>query len=310
MTATPASHTFPTFTIATRGGASATIVPALGGIVSSLKLPLDGAPRETLFCHDFFWDPDARRTRGGIPFIFPICGRLERDGQADTYLFKRARYTLPIHGFASRMPWRVLHAGRDRIVMGLGDTEETRAAYPFRFELVLSYHIEADGLRCDQTYINRGDAPMPFYAGFHPYFLTPEPRKGKENVKLSFDAVCALAYNERLTDVDGEKPAPRAPVAVTSDAINELLIMAAPQTGGRLSFPDGHSLLVRAWGVERPELFGYLQFYTMADKPFFCIEPWMGHPNALNALTGAQWLAPGEVTHGVFEVRAATERPR
>ena len=55
---------------------------------------------------------------------------------------------------------------------------------------------------------------------------------------------------------------------------------------------------------------GYLQFYTMADKPFFCIEPWMGHPNALNALTGAHWLAPGEVTHGVFEVRANVERPR
>ncbi|NLF38125.1 aldose epimerase [bacterium] len=310
MTAKTAQHPFHTHTITARGGASAAVAPELGGIVSSLKLPFAGAPRETLFCHDFFWDKDTKRTRGGIPFIFPICGRLERDGQADTYFFNGARYSMPSHGFASRMPWRVLQAGRDRIVMGLGDTEETRAAYPFSFELILSYRIEADGLRCEQTYINKGKAPMPFYAGFHPYFLTPEPRKGKESVRLSFDAVRALAYNERLTDVTGEMAAPRTPASITADAVNELLTVPVPQTGATLSFPDGHVLLVRAWGVERPELFGYLQFYTMADKPFFCIEPWMGHPNALNALTGAQWLAPGEVTHGVFEVRLSSERQR
>ena len=43
----------------------------------------------------------------------------------------------------------------------------------------------------------------------------------------------------------------------------------------------------------------------MADQPFFCVEPWMGHPNAMNTVAGVHWLAPGGSVRGVFSCKAA-----
>jgi len=301
MATTTTSASFDVRHIAARGGkTTAAIVPELGGIVSSFVAPVKGVPRETLFLHDWFWDRGAKRTRGGIPFIFPICGRLERDGAQDTYLYRGRRYTMPPHGFASRMPWRVTdHRRTDELTLEFKDTPATRAMYPFSFRLELRYRITPGRLECAQTYANTGGESMPFYAGFHPYFLTP-PGPGKRKTRVTFRAVRAFKYNEPLTDIVDTKPVPRTPRPIMSPALHELLTEAALPATATLHFPDGHSLATSARGVESPGMFGYLQFYTMPDKPFFCIEPWMGFPNALNTVAGAQWLAPGATLHGMF----------
>ena len=301
MATTIASASFDVRHIAARDGkTTAAIVPELGGIVSSFVAPVKGMPRETLFLHDWFWDRAAKRTRGGIPFIFPICGRLERDGAQDTYLYRGRRHTMPPHGFASRMAWRV--AGRSRadgISLEFKDTPDTRAMYPFSFHLELRYHVAPGRLVCAQTYANTGKDPMPFYAGFHPYFLTP-PGSGKRKTRVAFNAVRAFKYNAALTDIVDTKPVPRTPRPIVSPALDELLAEAVLPATASLLFPDGHSLTTSARGIELPGMFAYLQFYTMPDKPFFCMEPWMGFPNALNTVAGARWLAPGTTMHGVF----------
>jgi len=296
------AHSCAVWSIVSRDGkTSASIVPELGGIVSSFVAPLKGTPRETLFLHPWFWDRAAGRTRGGIPFIFPICGRLERDGEANTYLFAGRRYQMPSHGFASRMPWHVVRKDRpDELGISFADSQATRQMYPFKFRLELGYRVEPGRLVCDQTYTNTGPEPMPFYAGFHPYFLTPPPGPGKAATRVSIAARTAFAYNERLTDIKGVKPVPRTPLSIASPKLHELLTKAAPPARASLRFPDGHGIEVVARGTENADLFGYLQFYTMEDQPFFCIEPWMGFPNALNAVAGAHWLAPRSQVHGSF----------
>ena len=297
------SASFEKWTIVARDGkTTAELVPELGGIVSSFVAPVKGVPQETLFLHDWFWDRSATRTRGGIPFIFPICGRLERDGAENTYLYKGRRYTMPPHGFASRMPWRVVGRGRaDELGMAFTDTAATRAMYPFKFRLELNYRVAPGMLTCEQTYANMGTEPMPFYAGFHPYFLTPPPGPGKRATRLKFDAVRAFKYNERLTDLMDVKPVPKTPQSVVSPALDELLVEVKGPAVATLLFPDGHRLVAGARGRQPTGLFPYLQFYTMEEKPFFCIEPWMGFPNALNTVTGVQWLAPGATARGIFE---------
>ena len=303
-------HSFDVWTIrSARGGAAAAIVPELGGMVSSLLLPCAGVAREVLFLHEWCWDRAATRTRGGIPFLFPICGRLERDGAADTYLYDGARYQLPIHGFSLRMPWRVVaHDAPDELVISLSDTAQTRAAYPFKFSVTLRYRITHDRLSCEQTYANHSAVPMPFYAGFHPYFLTP--RQAKAGVRVAFEAERGLAYNQRLTDVVGARPAPPSPISVTSARINERLVCAKDGAPAALLFSDGFRLDVSARGIGAPRLFPYLQFYTMPEKPFFCIEPWMGFPNAMNTVQGARWLAPGRSLRGMFVCAGSSAAPR
>ena len=280
--------------ISSDGGTRASFVPEKGGAGSSLVI----AGRELLFLHDCFWDRQTENIPGGWPFLFPICGRLERDGRAGEYLHEGRTYRMPIHGFGPRVPWSVVESGRDdTLILRLEDTDATRAMYPFRFEVVLTYRAERNALVCEQSYVNRGDVPMPYHAGFHPYFLTPAPGAGKESVALGYRPVRAFRYNERFTGLAEEVPPPPVPVTAHAAAVLEQrLTEVGADRGMRIVMPDGFEIRMEA------ELFPYIQLYTMPDKPFLCVEPWMGVPNALNTVAGARWLKPGQVERGMLRV--------
>ncbi len=296
---------FEVWTImAADGMTRAAFVPGKGGVGASLVMPVGDQPRELLFQHPFFWEPNrAGIIPGGWPFLFPICGRLARGGAEGAYLYNGRRYQLPIHGFAPYLPWDVLENERaDEIVLGLSDTEETRANYPFPFEIQLRYRVEPGALFGELCVLNKGARPMPYYAGFHPYFRTPPRGRGKEEVRLDYKPARRFVYNRDYTDLIGEREPPRPPVSVGDPDLNEQLTTVATDREIALRFPDGWSLHLTAEGVEDPNLFKYIQLYTMPDQAFFCVEPWMGFPNALNTVLGARVLAPGAEEHGVIRL--------
>ena len=66
--------------------------------------------------------------------------------------------------------------------------------YPFSFKVQLIYKVTNGKLTCEQTYTNTDDKTMLYYAGFHPYFLTPKPGKGKEKVMLNFFRAVYMVY--------------------------------------------------------------------------------------------------------------------
>jgi galactose mutarotase-like enzyme len=284
------------------GSAEAEVIPAFGAIVSSLRLPWQGALREVLFQHPFFWDAQSERTRGGYPFLFPVCGRLERDGVAGGYLYDAHVYQMKNHGFSMRMPWTVAGADASSVTVELRDTAETRLQYPFGFKVTLRFALQRGAFVIEQSYVNTGAVSMPYYAGFHPYYLTPPPGTGKERVRLSYAARSQLRYNARLTDVTGREAPPVLPQNITAPELNERLTEVAPGTDVELIYPDGMVLHTLAEGVEDPDLFPFVQLYTMDDRPFFCVEPWMGFPNALNTAKGCRWLAPGQGERGCLKV--------
>ena len=301
-------HDLDVYTVSDDDGSVAvSVVPEMGAAVSSLVMPgLDGSS-ETMYLHPFFWDKDSERTRGGFPFIFPICARLERDGEAGMYLHDGRRYRMKSHGFSMRVPWRIAEQGESGLTVELLDTEATREQYPFSFRVTLKFSVGAGGLTIEQEYQNRGDKPMPYYAGFHPYFLTPGPGEGKEDVKVDYTAVRCLAYNEKLTDIIGDREIPDFPASAMDPGINEILTRVADEKETRLVLPSGMTIHMVAEGAEDPDLFPYVQLYTMPDKPFFCVEPWMSHPNSLNTLSGARWLEPGQSEHGLLKVWTSNE---
>jgi galactose mutarotase-like enzyme len=252
--------------------------------------------RELLFRHPFFWEKRTRELRGGWPFLFPVCGRLEREGEADTYREGNALYRMPIHGFGPRATWTVLDTGRpDELVLQLFDTDTTRARFPYSFEVSLRYRVENGALSCRLTCRNLSPRPLPWYAGFHPYFLTPPPGQGKEDVRLQFQPVRRLRYNERLTGIVGEGPLPAMPLRIGDPGVNETLYELGAEREVRLLFPDGMVVHLATGGTDNPGLFPYLQLYTLPDEPFVCVEPWMGTPNALNRPGASRTLAPGGV---------------
>lgn len=285
-----------------------TFLPDRGGVASSLVLPTAEGSQECLYLHDWFWQaepwPDLP---GGWPFCFPVCARLEADGQSGAYVYAGQTYTLPIHGFNWSMPWAVFDAGADWITMQLLDTPESQEMYPFAFDLRLTYRLSVDGMRCEFWCQNTGDTPMPYYAGFHPYLLTPAVGVGKDQVQLHYAPIKRFQYNEQLTGICGEQPLFDVPCAIVDPAVNEQLTQVGANKRALLQAPGWAGLSIEIKEESRSDLFSFVQLYTMADRPFFCVEHWMNAPNAMNHLESVLCLAPGQTDTAVCEVRVPTE---
>lgn len=271
------------------------IVPDRGGYLASLILPFASGTRETLFLHNTAWDAEIDDLVGGIPFLFPICGRVAHNNKIDTYCHDGKLYSLKIHGFSWYAQWEVSDQQPDCVTLTLQDTTETLARYPFPFKIQLQWRVTPGQLTCHQVYENRDTTKiMPFYAGFHPYFLTPPANAGKENVLLTADFKKRLHYNVDLTAIIGESAPMQTPIAITTPEINEQLCVFGENQSATLTFPNGDVLKTAVQCDSDPALFSYLQLYTIPDHSFFCIEPWMRFPNALNTVAGSCYLQPGE----------------
>lgn len=288
-----------------------TCLPERGGLISSLKIQTPGHQdlQERLFLHDFFDQPQWDDLPGGLPFLFPVCARIGRDGEAGTYLYNGKQYHLKIHGFSWYLPWEVIDQRDDMLTIRLHSNERTLERYPFKFEILLRYQATTHGINCHQSYTNRGDNAMPFYAGFHPYFKTPPVDQGKSDVTVDFDTTRRFRYNETMTDVIGSDKPVSLPCSVTDTSINEQLHELTDNKRLSLNFPDNTSLHIEVTSETDADLFPYAQTYTMADKPFFCVEPWMAFPNALNTVSGCCWLQPGETKNAELKINlSSTEK--
>ena len=292
-------HGFRTYVLVSSDGRTrAEIVPELGGIVSSLTLPGPAGPRECLFRQPWFWDSATEETRGGIPLLFPVCGRLEKDGESDAYAIDCRRFRLPIHGFAMRMPWSVAEdSAADTLRLRIEDSEATRRQYPFSFRLELRFTAANAGLCCALTVANAGDRPMPYYAGFHPYFATP-PGGGKAQTRYRASARARLLYNDAKTHVVGFAAPPDFPLSAAAD-VNALLLETAEDNATVLRFPDGFAIRTGA-----SALFRYRQLYTLPDQPFFCDEPWMAPPGSFRRAGAARILSPGQSESAELHIAA------
>jgi glucose-6-phosphate 1-epimerase len=95
--------------------------------------------------------------RGGIPVCFPQFNQ---------------RGTLPKHGFARNMAWRLLNEqsqGPEK-VFELSDNAHTQAAWPFKFKAQLKVSLAARSLKVQLTVENTGHQTLSFTGALHTYF--------------------------------------------------------------------------------------------------------------------------------------------
>ena len=274
------------------GHSHGTFTPEKGGLGTSLIMPdpvNPGLGRELLYAQK------------GSPFCFPICGRLNRNDKS-LYLHQQQQYHMGIHGFAHSLPWEVVSATTSTLVLRLSANDITRAQYPFEFEVLLFYILKNKELVCEQTYTNHGKIPMPYYAGFHPYFWIDPARYQKSQVILNCNALKRIQYNADLTDVLGERPLFPLPIAISEPTLNESLLKLNQDHRVELRFPDQSVISLSAEGVVDKNIFSYLQLYHIAEEPFFCIEHWMAPPNSMNTATNARLIMPGQSEKARFRL--------
>lgn len=272
-------------------------VPRLGALGTSLIVNVKGKERELLYFPKGWTMETHPKMCGGFPFIFPICGRLSRkDGEA-RYLYDGQTYEMPIHGFAHRLPWELIECKDDRITMRLRESEFSLKEYPFAFEIILEYEVRENEVICRHSYKNTGDKVLPYYGGFHPYFLMPA---AKDKIELNYKPKHQMVYNSNLTDILGTKTPFKTPCLVSTPELNESLAELGDNKNVSLRFPDGSGFVMRVSAEDDPNFCPFVQLYHIPDAPFLCIEPWMGHPNAMNTVGAVRCLAPQAMDEGVL----------
>jgi galactose mutarotase-like enzyme len=263
--------------------ASLEVVPERGGIITRWQVK----GQDLLYLDEARFTDPALTVRGGIPILFPICGNLP-DNQ---YLYQGKPYSLKQHGFARDLPWTVIDQSTQEqasLTLELVSTEQTRSLYPFDFQLVFTYRLRGDRLTLHQRYTNHSAAPMPFSAGFHPYFAVQD--KGQ----LQFQIPASEFLDQRTKTTHsfaGQFDFSQDEIDV---AFSDLSSPVATVTDGarsqRLTFSFS------------PE-FSLLVFWTLKEKGFYCLEPWTAGRNAMNTGDRLLHLAPGQSLETEFTLQ-------
>ncbi|MGI4811749.1 MAG: aldose epimerase [Janthinobacterium lividum] len=287
-------NTYPIVTVGD-DAASLIVAPSAGGRL--MRWIVDG--------HDILAWPqqpdwsDVAKIRGGDPLLFPFIGRHRVDGNdgfwRDAQGVVRA---MPTHGFARRaaFDFRVDDDGQG-IVMRLRDNPATQAAYPFAFEFEVRYRL-VEGGSLDAEFIVRNraaaGAALPYYAGHHFYFALPHRARADSTLRLPPTDACRQQPNGMPGNPEPAALHYRLNDPALQDTFHVLrATTASPQV--TIEMPTlGRTLLL---DLARP---GSVPWYAVTtwsereDSDFYCVEPWLGLPDAIHHKQGLRWLEPGQ----------------
>ena len=228
----------------------------------------------------------SERPRCGIPFLFPIFGRL-KDG---SYRWEGREYEMAIHGFGHTSIWQVTAQRPDSLTLTLEASEETLGQYPFSFRVTLTFSLEDGSLVLKQAYENLDTRPMPYNYGFHPYFLTErlEQLRVETTANTFFDFA-------------------KGPKAFGHGEVSLAMPQGAPETGAAFMGVTGPTVLRNETDGRKLTMTFDSSFHThvlwsQAGKPFLCVEPVNGSADGLN--TGVYLiLKPGETREAYVRFR-------
>jgi len=254
-------------------GSQLEIVPERGGIIT--RWCIQG--QEILYLDaERFANPNLS-VRGGIPILFPICGNLPDN----TYTYNGQPYSLKQHGFARDLPWEVIdQVTHDKVSLTLilDSNEQTRAVYPFDFQLAFTYELQGNTLEIRQQYQNLSSTPLPFSMGFHPYFPT------SDKSQLEFAIPSGEYQDQRTKEI--------YPFHGNFDFSQDEIDVAFKQLTSQSASVVDNSRKLRL-NLEYSNEYPILVFWTVKGKEFYCLEPWSAPRNALNTGEHLTVLDPG-----------------
>lgn len=225
---------------------------------------------------NLLWQKNDKLWNRFAPILFPIVGRLLND----QYTLNHESYGMRQHGFARDQVFQVMEHSEDSITLRLTDNEQTRAQYPFAFELQVKYTLLQDTLEIEHRVTNLDSAELYYSLGGHPGFHID----GKLSAYyLDFGADYAVQqhlitgnyYNGKTKEIQLSRKFELSDDLFASDAI---VIKQPPFQSigfGKINGPKILSLHCDTWTA--------VGLWTKPGAPFFCIEPWWGWADALDS---------------------------
>jgi aldose 1-epimerase len=213
--------------------------------------------------------------KGGLFILAPFSNRI----RAGRLQFRGERHALEphpdsapdaSHGYANRLPWRVVRQARESVELALDDWG---GRWPWRLALEQRIGLVDGALEMRLAAVSRDARPMPIGLGFHPFFS----RTGGQRLKVRAERV-------RATHAD-TRPTTSAPLDGPLDASLDPWAMGRYLEGwdgkAEITLPTLDAAVTM---TADPSSLPYLLTFTPPGRPVVCVEP-------VSHLTGAMELA-------------------
>ncbi len=241
-------------------------------------------------------------TRGGNPILFPFLGRHYVDGTRDLWRDQNnVVRELPMHGFARDLPFQVVEATPNRLRMRLESTSQTRAMYPFEFRFDVVYHLTGNVLESTFETSNSSRTPLPYYAGHHFYFSIPHQERANWQIELP----CRTWGRQNPDGSPQLYPAENTITTLANPDIIDRFHLDFQQPVVTLSNTTNQRQIEVSWDQVQNDLWYDVTTWTSApESDFYCVEPWLGLPDAIHHQQGLRILAPGQTEFATCRITA------
>jgi len=288
------------------GNSTFLALPEKGARLMNWNIALgDGSVRDVVYWPELASSENIHLVRGGNPILFPFNARTFDRG--DIHFWRDAagiRRPMPMHGIARQSEFDVTRLDANGFEAVLRPGEEAKACYPFDYEFKVSYRFAPLGLACEFALTNRGTQPLPWSAGHHFYFTVPWSDDAKRS-----DYLIRVPGTRRLRQdfatgrlVPGPdlRPEERMDNPELPETIHTAL--RSPQVVfGEKGRPGDVTVRIGTAKVPPPDA-AFVTWTQGLDSPYYCIEPWMGPPNAPETKEGLHFVPPGSTETFTVEV--------
>lgn len=247
---------------------------------------------------ELIWHGDQSHWGGRAPILFPIVGEL-KNGQTE---HNGKTYNMPRHGIARKAVFDCIEQSDSTITMRLKADATTLAAYPWLFELQVSFKATASGLDICYTVFNRDKTEMLFTLGSHPAFaLNIDQEHSFEDYAIAFnkhETLETYALNEKGLLATESKPfkSDNNTIVLSETLFNQDALVFRDIQSNRISLTCKGKTVLSVQTGDAP----HLGIWSKPGAPFVCIEPWLGTADFVNSdgqlanKPDLQTLAPGE----------------
>ena len=239
--------------------------------------------------------PEGARHPGsyGAFWMLPWANRLDGGRIAGHAMpINRAAEASAIHGLARDLPWEVVSATPDQVIL-----QQRLTFAPFDYTARLTVSLDADGVLMEMELRHEGAAPVPYGMGWHPWFIR------------------SAATSLHLNATQRAKHSPRG----LPECLTPCAGIAADEAGliGLDNFFvgwDGVARLVTSAGIitltATGDFAAGVQVYAPPAQSVICVEPVSHMPDAPNrpalaATAPMRLLAPGQSLHGTIRLTVA-----
>lgn len=232
---------------------------------------------------EYIWQGNPAFWGRHAPVLFPVVGRLKDD----QYTYENKAYPMSQHGFARDSLFEVIEHGSELVSLSLKSSKQTKEVYPFDFELILSYALEADNLVVNYQVENTGNADMYFSIGGHPafnvpleqsltfddYYLSFSPKKSRTQIPLvgPFADFEHKTLGQTNTSLDIRRELFKEDAIIFETKGANAFTIESDEGPHSISLSYADMPYVGIWSP-------YPQ-----EAPFVCIEPWCGIADEINA---------------------------